>query len=192
MKVERDKDHRYFVERVRVPGVNEMFDALGMRTTYPQSDALLRGQAFHQATVLHDQGTLNYTTLGARLLPYMDAYKAFLFEWRPKYMQTEQYVFHPELCYCGTPDRVGLLEEYDFIPDFKTSDYSVDRITDLQTAAYALAAYYPDEQRARKARRVALRFDSRSKYKAIEYKDNDRAIDAFKGLVALYKWKVAA
>lgn len=105
-----------------------------------------RGDAVHKATELLDQDDLAWDSLDARIVPYVEAWKAFKAEsgWVP--VEMEQRVYHTVHRYAGTFDRVlwkneGTRCRYAMC-DIKTVS-QLHPATAVQTAAYAAAYERP-------------------------------------------------
>lgn len=96
------------------------------------------GQHVHHACHLHDVDGLEWSTLDVALVPYVEAWRAFLEDTGAVVIASEQPVVHEELGYAGTPDRVLAWGARVVIPDLKATA-AVPRTVGIQTSAYAKA-----------------------------------------------------
>jgi hypothetical protein len=67
---------------------------------------LERGRMVHSATCLVDAGTLDWKALDTRIVPFLEAYKAFLDMAHPVVELSEETVVHRSYVYGGRLDRV--------------------------------------------------------------------------------------
>lgn len=132
-------DHKYVVAGRELPGVTTVLSAVGIidYSMIPErirEQALERGSYVHEATAMDDRGELDYDSLDPRLVPYLDAYRAFRDEsgFVPEII--EEPVASESMGYAGTPDRLGKLGRQKIILDIKTG--SVPDWAGLQLAAY--------------------------------------------------------
>ena len=139
----RESDHSYWLNDVRVPGVNEIIEAVGLtdpagKRNYKPFHAA-RGKALHKATYLYDMGVLDESTIDPEIAGYFEAYQLFIKEFKPKWLQHESIVFNKELFYVGTLDRFGQLSTIDdsVIIDIKTGQKA--KWHAIQLALYAIA-----------------------------------------------------
>lgn len=112
-KIEFDAEkHIYRVEGVIVPSVSEILEPLTAKHYGEVNELTLRlaaerGTAVHEACEELDYG------FDPEVYPeyagYVDAYIAFLQDYRPEWYGIEQMVYNPTEGYCGTIDRWGLL-----------------------------------------------------------------------------------
>ena len=115
-----------------------------LNTIYPMPEIdpfyLTRGKMIHDATVLIDAGTLDWTTLDERLESYCRAYESFVDMSHPIMELSEQIVVMPDYSYGGRLDRVIRLpgRERLIVTDIKVGNGKEHRYK-LQLAAYALA-----------------------------------------------------
>lgn len=101
---------------------------------------LERGQAVHAATVLIDNGTLDWDGLDERLKPFCDAYRVFIETARPIVEASELVVVHHSYSYGARLDRVFSLpgQERLLVVDIKCGSGKEDRYW-LQVAGCAVA-----------------------------------------------------
>ena len=101
---------------------------------------LERGKLVHAATVLIDQGVLDWEALDSRLIPFCRAYQTFIEMSHPVIEASELIVVATDFSYGGRLDRVLRLPGRDrlLVTDIKTGAGKEPRYQ-LQLAAYALA-----------------------------------------------------
>ena len=102
--------------------------------------ALDRGRMIHSATVMIDDGTLDWDTLDERLKPFCSAYVAFIETARPVVEASELNVVHPSYSFGARIDRVYRLPGQSrlVVTDIKGGIGKEDRYW-LQVAACAMA-----------------------------------------------------
>ncbi|KKL17566.1 hypothetical protein LCGC14_2484260 [marine sediment metagenome] len=138
----RESDHSYWLNDVRVPGVNEIIEAVGLtdpaaKKNYTPFHAA-RGKALHKATYLHDMGVLDESSIDPEIAGCFEAYKLFVKQYIPTWFN-ELIVFNSDLFYVGTLDRFGQLSTIDdsVIIDIKTGQKA--KWHAIQLALYAIA-----------------------------------------------------
>lgn len=137
-----DKEkHEYQLDGKVLPSVSQIIGAASLLPTAfylhdaGTSEAVLRGSYTHQATELHDKGTLDETSVCSQIRPYLEAYKAFRKESGFTPASTECRLYHPAYYYAGTIDRIGRLNTRLVLLDIKTG--SPTQAITIQLAAYA-------------------------------------------------------
>jgi len=134
-----DGGHWYSYQGQYLKSVGKILNAV---YPLPEIDPfyLTRGKMIHSATVLIDQGVLDWEDLDDRLEPYCRAYESFLSMAHPIMELTEQIVVMPDYSYGGRLDRVMRLpgRERLLLTDIKAGNGKEHRY-ELQLAAYALA-----------------------------------------------------
>jgi len=102
--------HEYWLGDRRLPSVSEIIAPLVDYSMVPEDRLAFardRGTAVHRATELWDRGTLDEDSIDAEhVLPYLNAWKAFLREQAVAIERSEEPLASPLLSYAGTPDRV--------------------------------------------------------------------------------------
>jgi hypothetical protein len=93
------------------------------------------GTAVHKACELDDLGVLDEDSVHASIWPYLCAWREFKMALRPTFILIEQPMYHPD-GYAGTPDRVALIDEVDWLLDLKTTLMVEPRCHGAQLAGY--------------------------------------------------------
>lgn len=184
--------HTYRFGGTVVPGVTSLLQSLHSFAGVPLDvleEAQHRGSNVHTMTHLIDIDDLDDERLKAELpevRAYMPAYLRFLSDCTPNWSSIEVPVFHRNLRYAGTPDRIGELTYQGArvrgaVIDIKTSVAS-HPCWSLQLAAYAQAAGIPA------ARKFSLQLRNDETYRLKEWTDPD-AWPAFVSLITLRTWR---
>jgi len=100
---------------------------------------LMRGKFVHSATVMIDNGNLDWEALDSRLIPFCRAYQSFIEMAHPVVEASELIVVAPDYTYGGRLDRVFCLpgRGRPIVTDIKVGSGKEERYW-LQIAAYAL------------------------------------------------------
>jgi len=105
-----DSEHHIFTDRhgKNPPSVTQVLSKAKMTPSYDWVDPwyMLRGSHTHKATELHDNGTLDESTVDEEIAPYLAAYRKFRKEWSGKIVEAEYHLWHPTYKYAGIVDRV--------------------------------------------------------------------------------------
>ena len=149
-----EESHTYFVDSLPVPSVTEIVGIL-TADKYAAPNAALegaraRGSRVHELCMDLDLGELP-EEFEAEALPYLNAYKSFLRDFKPKWLYMELPLFSES--YAGTLDRIGYVDGAPRVVDIKTTS-SMDRASKTalacQITAYEILSYkngidvYPD------------------------------------------------
>jgi len=137
----RDSEHKYHFRGVEYPSVTQILKAVGMvnYSSIPAAimeAAMMRGSYAHEACELDDQGRLDETQLDPRLLPYLQAWRAFKKEAGVEVIPewTERKMVSEALGYAGTMDRLVRWKGGEVCLDIKTGKCM--RWTGVQLAGY--------------------------------------------------------
>jgi len=195
--VELDPEkHEYFDKRGGLrdcPSVTQILECAGLLSTLKDvpADVLelakVRGTYVHKASVLIDQGKLNWDSLDPELRPHCEAYRDWQQTTRFRPLMAEKPLINRETRHAGTPDRVGIVDcHLPAIVDLKSGIYSPH--TGLQLAGYA--ALFGT---AIPFLRFGLYLGKNSKPRMREFPLSELGRDrqTFLGLVKLYNWKKA-
>lgn len=177
--------HEYKASGHRVPSVTQLLGKLHSFAGIPEEilkAACERGTAVHQACEYWDQCDLDEGTLDPRTVPYLDAWKRFTDDMRPKWIEIEKVGYHP-LGFAGAWDRGGLIDCEDWTIDIKTA-LQPHPVWSIQLAAYNALRQKMSAKRAT----VQLRKDGT--YKFIVW-DDSNAWPTFCSLLTLHNWGIA-
>lgn len=133
--------HTYWYDGLNVPGVSEIIEGAGLtdanaKQHYTKFHAD-RGTAVHKACELLDKGILDESSLDPEIEGYVEAYKKFLKEYEPGWVEIEKRGFNKQLFYAGTLDRAGFLTDSGAaVLDIKTGQKA--KWHAIQLALYAM------------------------------------------------------
>lgn len=143
-----EEAHKYFIDGKNVPSVTEITGIItnkGMMklSPYMLDNAARRGTEIHEITQLIDYGVdVDEIEITPDIAGYIEAYLAFLRDYRPKWTMIEQPVTSYLLKYAGRLDRFGEIGGKRTVVDIKTVA-SADRLAKIawstQTQGYAAA-----------------------------------------------------
>lgn len=129
--------HEYFWDGVKVPNVTSILKDAGL-VVFHCSLAVLEkarnfGKAVHRVAQLWDLKDLDMKTVAKPLLPYLEGWKKFRAECKPRIERIEYRVYSKKYRYAGTLDRVFVIK-FREIGDIKTDQDPGP--TGPQTAGY--------------------------------------------------------
>ncbi len=109
----RADDHSYTWNGTPVPSVTQVIAAGGLMPDLKQWSSqwhMDRGKHVHEATVLIDEGDLDWDALDPEIVGYCRAYERFREETLAdlEIVEAETARYHETYHYAGTPDRVAL------------------------------------------------------------------------------------
>lgn len=139
-----EEDHTYFYGMQRIPSVSELLRPLTDAYLASIPEGILNrkrdlGLAVHRAAELIDTGyELDPDTIDPDVNGYLEAYKRFLVDMRPKWASVERTVFDADRWYAGRLDRSGTVNGQTFVVDIKTAA-TLSTATAVQLTAYAEA-----------------------------------------------------
>lgn len=155
------------------------------------------GRAVHAATHYFDEGDLDFATVGAEAMPYVEAYIRMRHETGFLPLLIEHRVYHPTFGYCGTVDRIGTIDRYPFgvLLDLKTGDPE-HVCTNLQLAGYLDAYRAAPDGRVRtpggaippQFERWAVQLRADATYRLTRYTDH-RDVLVFRAALTLVQYK---
>ena len=131
----RDSDHTYWLGKELLPNVTTILQP--DKPTFYKPGSAERGKDVHTICQYHDEGTLDYTTIDPSYQGYYESYLKMLNTFYPKWQLIERRLYHPELHYAGTLDRMGEMLGGIWIVDLKTGAV-VREIHGPQLAAYVM------------------------------------------------------
>ena len=119
-----EESHVYDLDGEELPSVSEITrfisrELYGEVNQYTLDRAAERGTNVHKLTEALDK----YGSCEAdeELLPYLQAYVEFRSKHECEWTEIERSMFHPDLRYAGTLDRLGTVDGENIIMDIKTS-----------------------------------------------------------------------
>lgn len=157
------ENHLYYVDGIEIPSVTTILRPLvdySMVPDFMLDYAADRGTQAHLACELFDRNDLDESDLDERLIPYLGAWKKFRTDSGFVIEANEQRLWNPRHKYCGTCDRVGMLNRRRVVLEIKTTS-TLMPATAVQCAAYleAFNAGKPKGEHARGCVAVHLRND---------------------------------
>ena len=184
----RESDHSYWYDGVRVPGVSEIIDGVGLMDPAAKQHYTKfyadRGTAVHKATELYDKGTLDESSLDPEIVGYVEAYKKFVAEHDPTWVEIEKRGFNKQLFYAGTLDRAGFLNEAGAVVlDIKTGQKAKWHV--IQLALYAMLLV---QNQNPNLKLYGLYLKGNSIYKLVDYTDPD-ILKVAESCIRLYHWQ---
>jgi hypothetical protein len=174
--------HTYTLNGERLPSITQILKGEGfIDTAFFTEYGRDRGSIVHRITHWHDTGELDPESVDPALEGYLSAWRKFRAESGFKPYIIEQPMASEVYRFAGTPDRIGVMDGDDAIPEIKTGE--VQPWTGLQTAAQEILY-------GKRAKRYAVRLTEDGKYKLIPFTDrNDRGV--FLAAVSCFWWKRA-
>ena len=173
--------HKYFLDGVELPSVTRIIREAGLYDPSKYAEGSCdRGRNVHQIIQYYDENDLDEASVYEGYRPYLEGYKRFLAECRPKWELIEKPVYDPILGYAGTFDRFGTMLGKKTLLDLKSG--AEESWHPIQTAAYCVNDY------ARDTMRYALYLDGQGNYRLIEH-TNRRDFEVFKAALLIYKWR---
>lgn len=140
-----------------------------------------RGSMIHKASILIDNGTLDWTALDERIVPYCRAYEKFRTELNPTVLKSEHEIRGHG--WVGHLDRIYMLGGKRVLCDIKTNE--VDEATGVQTAAYSrgVRGY---------VLRMGLALKDNGDYKVTWFERDARDIAGWESALGVAQWKIQA
>lgn len=188
-----NENHVYRVKGTITPGVSEVLEAEGVTdfSFIPGTDRqgyLDRGRRVHLATEYYDDKTLDMDSIDPGDRGYIDAYDLFCRrnKWEPEL--TEEKVAHEALGYCGTLDRIGVLNGDVALLDIKSGGHYPS--ARLQLWAYALAAVDCGLIETLPEKQVVVQLMQDATYR-LHYHGDRKDRLAWMNIIGAYNWKAA-
>lgn len=183
--------HCYALNGVKMAGVSSILKRAGLIDLSGIPEEVLNrardfGIATHAVCELHDKGTLDVRSISEPIIPYYQAYNAFLNDYKPEEMEIEQAIFSKTWWYAGRPDRFARIQGFKTCYDIK-STASMAPTTRLQMGGYVIGyqEMYPGKE---KIKRMGLLLKKDGTYQVYPY-DDDADIQVFKAALTVSKWK---
>ena len=181
--------HRYYLNGEELPSVTRILKPLNDFYGIPPEvlqHAADRGTAIHKAIELYVQGTLDEDSLCDEIKPYFAGFKKFVAEKQPKFVMSEQRVYHPDMRYAGCLDLALKMPSL-YVIDVKNTA-AISPSWAIQLLAYQEAAIAcPDTwttstEELGCANRAVLWLKNTGKYQLVSFAKKDYARD-----LALFK-----
>jgi len=182
--------HTYYLHDEVVPGVTTVLQPI---TDYSDIDPDVLayksalGTAVHYATELYDKDILDFDSLDAPLISYVNAWIKFRDDTGFIVELNEHVVYHKRYHYSGMLDRVGLLNGERGVFDIKCV------VTLAPHVGVQLAAYQEAENSNRKKldqikNRFAIQLKPDGTYRLQPYRERTD-FSVFTSLLTLYNWE---
>ena len=131
-----DSTHSYYIDGVKVPSVTELTSPI-TATKYAIGSELIenarhRGSRVHELCEAYDYDILE--EVEPELIGYLQAYVAFVRDYRPTWLYIEHRMYSRNDMFAGTADRIGKIDGRLWIVDLKTTS-SMDRQSKIALAA---------------------------------------------------------
>ena len=182
------EDHEYRLNGVSAPGVTRVLGSQFPLTAPPDRIEFARkmGRAIHTACELYDRGTLDFDSVDVKVVPYLEAWIKFREQTQCTIIEVEKQVYHKQLRYCGTLDRIIELNDKRGVLDLKRPILTARVGVQTSGYAYAYNSMRPDEN---VTARWGLQLRADRTYRLREYKDaSDFTI--FLASLNLYNWRL--
>lgn len=135
-----DENHIYRLDGRVIPGVTEILKDVGLSNHFNRDDWYLeRGRAVHLAIQYCLEGDLKESSVAPAIKGYLNTFKRFWDEKKPKLLGSEKMVYDPIRWYAGTLDLRVQLPGGESLIDIKTG--TPQPADAWQTAGYAHAVY---------------------------------------------------
>jgi len=187
----------YSIDGAPVPRVSTILDATGSATAFagvPQhirEAAMLKGTHIHEACRLAELGRLDWDNCDPLYARHAERWLEWLEADKLAIVDQEVMVYHPDMLYAGTLDRIAQRRSHDglIVLEIKTGRrYPNHR---LQTAAYTMDGLYRADRDTRLgfAYRIACYVSETGV--EVECHDDQSDYDAWAAAVTLYHWRNA-
>jgi hypothetical protein len=148
---DRKAERHYYLREdgVVIPGVSEIKTSMGLQdlSKIPVSillNARNRGIAVHDVCEQWELGTLKENKVHPDVKPYLEAFKQFYADKKPKLVLSEYVVYSKKHNYAGKLDRVYLIDKNNDVLDIKATS-TIDKVYGLQVGFYKVAAEEQEE-----------------------------------------------
>ena len=175
-----ERAHRYTLDGVQLPSVTTVLQHAGLvdygfLNAEDRARCLERGRAVHVATEQDDAGELAEASVPPEIRGYLEAWRAFRWDYEFLPRLIEHRVCHRQYRYAGTLDRVGRVRDgTEVILDIKTG--AAPDCVRLQLAAYNACLPHP---RTRLRRCVELHPEGIYRVIGFETSDYTRDLNEF-------------
>lgn len=131
--------HEYKMSGRKVFSVTQIIKGAGLygeAGNFYNAASAEKGKFIHEACELYDKGDLEEQSLDEKLVPYLDAWKAFRKQMPVEFAVIEQPFFSLEHGFAGTIDRAWFENKKGVVADIKTG--AVPDWVSIQLAGYAI------------------------------------------------------
>lgn len=127
--------HEYRLDGRRIRSVTEIISSAGLMDFCTAGEERMElGRYIHQAIALYDQGELDMDALDPAWLPHLEQWIRFKAETGFEPIQGEVPYYSKIYDFAGTPDKIGILNGWKDLLDFKSG--SPAHWHDIQLAVY--------------------------------------------------------
>lgn len=184
----RADDHTYWRGKTSVPSVTKILDTVLGRTWMIKPEVLAKaaetGELVHEATALEVMGELDEDTVDDSIRGYLLAFRKFQQECRPKFLKTEEMIYHPAYHYAGTLDHMVEINRELGTLDKKSGVES--KLHHAQVAAYHEAVPHSLDMRPKKGWVLYLR--ENGTYKLVLVDERPKMFEVFIAALKCYKF----
>jgi len=128
------KTHVYELDGLTIPSVTRVLKDTGLYSLSPFSTGAARGLIVHLILEQLDNNVVDVEFIPQDILPYVEQYQKFKKESGFKVNKTEQRICHEQLLVAGTLDRIGSLNDKEYVLEIKTGVLAP--AAHIQVAAY--------------------------------------------------------
>lgn len=190
------KTHTYTVDGEVYPSVTHIcryinYDKAANANPYLRDAAANRGTMVHECTAMIDNG-IDFEE-PPEITGYLNAYRAFLRDYKPQWLAIEKRIASGSLECAGTLDRFGIIDDYYAIVDIKsTATLSKDYVSaqlygykEILTSIECLTPLVLDKQRL--IRLYGLQLKSSGAYRI--YEAHKKGMDIFALCLFINKYR---
>lgn len=145
-----EKSHTYRKDGIIRPSVTQILQELGLSDYSAVPKEILDrsanfGTAVHKTTELFDNKNLDFKSVDAPIVPYLDGWTKFCDDYKIDFIAVEKRFYCEKYGYCGTIDRIVYSKKtgQKILIDIKTTT-SISPVVNLQTAGYAVGINEPN------------------------------------------------
>lgn len=171
----KPEDHTYWFWDVRIPSVSEILKYCRMSSdnTYIPEHFRTRGTILHAITEYMDGGGSGYDIVPPKYSAFVSAYEQWHNENDVEILESETILFNTDFLYCGTEDRLAIVDGQKTVIDIKLGYYQ--KWHKIQTCFYSEArGYMYVEDNLQKGLHIANLY--LKKEGIYEYKDTSKQI----------------
>lgn len=177
-----EANHTYTIGGVRLPSVTQV-----LRSVFPAFQAdeyyLQRGRALHHATVLLDQGLLDWSTVDEAILGRTKAWEKFRRDFKAEIVSMEKPLASERYRFAGCHDRLMFANRIYIMADLKSS---VEPIVIPQLGAYSILNTENGGSQCKQAVAIELRENETYSCKWLSASELKRAEQVFIAALTCY------